>query len=82
MEVRRQIAQQRKAEEEKAKLLEEERKMKDEMDRRKREREEMTDKRPIKVAPAKKVACFRAVSVPIDITHSDTGGRGAKTQEG
>ena len=55
MESRRQLAIQRKAEEEKAKALEEERKMKEEAERRRREREELTDKRPIKPAGNKKV---------------------------
>lgn len=55
MESRRQLAIQRKADEEKAKALEEERKMKEEAERRKREREELTDKRPIKSAGIKKV---------------------------
>jgi hypothetical protein len=49
MESRRQLAIQRKAEEERAKVLEEERKMKEEADRRKKERE------PIKYAVKKKV---------------------------
>ena len=49
MESRRQLAIQRKAEEEKAKVLEEERKMKEEADRRKKERE------PIKYVAKKKV---------------------------
>ncbi|TFK30432.1 hypothetical protein FA15DRAFT_579640 [Coprinopsis marcescibilis] len=55
METRRQVALQRKVEEEKAKALEEKRKLKEEMERRKREREEMSDKRPLKSAqPPKK----------------------------
>jgi hypothetical protein len=58
MESRRQLAIQRKAEEEKAKVIEEERKMKEEADRRKREREELTDKRPLKPAGKKKVEIF------------------------
>ena len=49
MESRRQLAIQRKAEEEKAKVLEEERKMKEEAERRKKERE------PIKYTVKKKV---------------------------
>jgi hypothetical protein len=49
MESRRQLAIQRKAEEEKAKVLEEERKMKEEAERRKKERE------PIKYVVKKKV---------------------------
>jgi hypothetical protein len=49
MESRRQLAIQRKAEEERAKILEEERKMKEEAERRKKERE------PIKFALKKKV---------------------------
>ncbi|KAH9849793.1 hypothetical protein C2E23DRAFT_905602 [Lenzites betulinus] len=48
MENRRQQAMQRKAEEEKTRALEEERKIKEEADRRKREREEHTDKRPLR----------------------------------
>ena len=55
MESRRQLAIQRKAEEEKVRIQEEERKMKEEGERRKREREEYTDKRPLKIAPGKKV---------------------------
>ena len=53
MESRRQLAIQRKAEEGRAKVLEEERKMKEEAERRKKEREELTDKRPIKYAVKK-----------------------------
>ena len=49
MESRRQLAIQRKADEEKAKVLEEERKMKEEAERRKKERE------PIKYVVKKKV---------------------------
>jgi hypothetical protein len=49
MESRRQLAIQRKAEEEKAKVLEEERKMKEEAERRKKEKE------PIKYVVKKKV---------------------------
>ncbi|KZT30592.1 hypothetical protein NEOLEDRAFT_1126184 [Neolentinus lepideus HHB14362 ss-1] len=49
METRRQQASQRKAEEEKARVLEEERKAKDDAERRKRERDEHTDKRPLKI---------------------------------
>lgn len=48
MDHRRQLALQRKAEEEKAKAAEQERKMKEDADRRKREREEHTEKRPLK----------------------------------
>ncbi|KAF8974043.1 hypothetical protein BDZ97DRAFT_1778146 [Flammula alnicola] len=54
MESRRQLALQRKAEEEKAKALEEERKMKEEVERRKREREDLTDKRAIKLPSGKR----------------------------
>ncbi|EAU93100.2 hypothetical protein CC1G_11295 [Coprinopsis cinerea okayama7 len=54
MEIRRQAAMQRKAEEEKAKALEEERKLKEEIERRKRDRDEMTDKRPLKPAASSK----------------------------
>lgn len=53
METRRQLAQQRKADEGKARAQEEERKIKEETERRKREKEEHTDKRPLK--PTKKV---------------------------
>jgi len=53
MENRRQMALQRKAEEEKSKAMEQERKMKEEGQRRKREREEHTDKRPLKSAVKK-----------------------------
>ena len=58
MENRRQLAMQRKAEEEKARAQEEERKIKEDTERRKREREEHTDKRPLRstTAPAKKVS--------------------------
>ncbi|KAI0918494.1 hypothetical protein AcV5_002474 [Taiwanofungus camphoratus] len=48
MENRRQLAMQRKVEEDKARALEEERKFKEETERRKREREEHTDKRPLR----------------------------------
>ncbi|KAF9478526.1 hypothetical protein BDN70DRAFT_40904 [Pholiota conissans] len=48
MDNRRQLALQRKAEEEKAKALEEERKVKEEIERRKKEREDLTDKRSLK----------------------------------
>ena len=47
MENRRQLAIQRKVEEEKARVAEEERKIREDGERRKREREELTDKRPI-----------------------------------
>lgn len=57
MDNRRQLALQRKAEEEKAKAEGEERKLKEEGDRRKREREEQTDKRTIKAGGSKKVGC-------------------------
>lgn len=56
METRRQLALQRKAEEEKTRAAEQERKQKEDADRRKREREENTDKRPLK--GLKKVSCF------------------------
>ncbi|KAI0374205.1 hypothetical protein BV20DRAFT_961307 [Pilatotrama ljubarskyi] len=52
MENRRQLAMQRKADEEKARALEEERKIKEEAERRKREREEHTDKRPLRSTTA------------------------------
>lgn len=55
MENRRQLAIQRKAEEEKARTQEQERKLKEEGERRKREREENTDKRPLKPTGSKKV---------------------------
>ena len=48
MENRRQLAIQRKAEEEKSKAMEEEKKIKEDGEKRKREREETTDKRPLK----------------------------------
>lgn len=48
MDHRRQLALQRKAEEEKAKAAEQERKLREDADRRKREREEHTEKRPLK----------------------------------
>ncbi|OBZ80042.1 hypothetical protein A0H81_00766 [Grifola frondosa] len=48
MENRRQLALQRKADEEKARALEEERKFKEENEKRKRDREEHTDKRPLR----------------------------------
>ncbi|KIL70842.1 hypothetical protein M378DRAFT_116137 [Amanita muscaria Koide BX008] len=54
MENRRQLALQRKAEEDKAKMEEQEKKIKEENERRKREREEHTDKRPLKAAPSRK----------------------------
>ena len=60
MESRRQLAIQRKAEEEKAKVLEEERKMKEEAERRKKERE------PIKYPVKKKVKKI------ITLLHSST----------
>ncbi|KAF8078634.1 hypothetical protein FPV67DRAFT_1465903 [Lyophyllum atratum] len=53
MENRRQLAIQRKAEEEKIRALEQERKVKEEGERRKREREETTDKRPLKMVAKK-----------------------------
>ncbi|KAI6008196.1 inner centromere protein [Pisolithus orientalis] len=49
MEVRRQAILSRKAEEEKARILEDEKKTKENSERRKREREENTDKRPVKL---------------------------------
>lgn len=60
MENRRQLAMQRKAEEDKARALEEEKKIREENEKRKREREENTDKRPIR-AVTKKVIYFRAI---------------------
>ena len=48
MENRRQLAIQRKADEEAARALDEEKKIKEDAERRKREREELTDKRPLR----------------------------------
>ena len=62
MESRRQLAIQRKAEEERAKVLEEERKMKEEADRRKKERE------PTKYVLKKKVEkllFYRTISTDV-----------------
>ncbi|PFH54465.1 hypothetical protein AMATHDRAFT_45 [Amanita thiersii Skay4041] len=56
MENRRQLAIQRKAEEEKARMLEQEKKTKEESERRKREREEHTEKRPLKAQNSRKVS--------------------------
>jgi len=53
MENRRQLAMQRKAEEDKARALEEDRKIKEDNEKRKREREEHTDKRPLRNVPKK-----------------------------
>lgn len=55
MENRRQLAvqRQRKAEEEKSKAMEEGKKIKEDGVRRKRERDETTDKRPLKVGTKK-----------------------------
>jgi hypothetical protein len=53
MENRRQLAIQRKAEEEKSKAMEDEKKIREDGERRKREREENTDKRPLKVGTKK-----------------------------
>lgn len=58
MESRRQLAIQRKAEEEKARELEEERKLKEEAERRKKEKEGNTDKRSLKLPSVKKVTKF------------------------
>lgn len=57
MENRRQLALQRKADEEKARTLEEERKTKEEADRRKKEKEKEgnTEKRALKLPSNKKV---------------------------
>lgn len=60
MENRRQLAMQRKVEEDKARALEEERKFKEETERRKREREEHTDKRPLRGVVKKVVYCTMA----------------------
>ncbi|KAF9456187.1 hypothetical protein BDZ94DRAFT_1292946 [Collybia nuda] len=54
MENRRQLAMQRKAEDDKAKLQDRERKLKEEGERRKREREETTEKKPLKFASGPK----------------------------
>jgi hypothetical protein len=48
MEVRRQVAIAKKAEEERTRLVEEEKRSKEEFEKRKREREENTDRRPLK----------------------------------
>ncbi|KAG6857550.1 hypothetical protein H0H87_000149 [Tephrocybe sp. NHM501043] len=53
MENRRHLAIQRKAEEERTRILEHEKKVKEEGERRKREREENTDKRPLKTGMKK-----------------------------
>jgi hypothetical protein len=53
MENRRQLVIQRKAEEEKSKAMEEGKKIKENGERRKRERDETTDKRPLKVGTKK-----------------------------
>lgn len=79
MESRRQLALQRKAEEEKAKALEEDRKMKEEAERRKKEREELTDKRPLKSSVAKKVRSSRALKKTI--IDDDLGRRSPKEAE-
>jgi len=55
MGIRRYQAMQRKAEEEKARIMEQEKKLKEENERRKREREEHTDKRPLKITAGRKV---------------------------
>ena len=75
MENRRQLAMQRKADEEKARAQEEERKIKEEAERRKREREEYTDKRPLRSATAaatKKVGSLghSAGSMSDEVSHS------------
>lgn len=61
MENRRQLAMQRKAEEEKSRAQEQERKLKEEGERRKREREEHTDKRPLKAPSNKKVQVYNII---------------------
>lgn len=60
MENRRQLALQRKADEERVRTQDQEKKMREEGERRKREREENTDKRPLKVpgSGAKKVVRY------------------------
>jgi uncharacterized ion transporter superfamily protein YfcC len=68
MESRRQLAMQRKAEEEKAKVLEEERKMKEEAERRKKERE------PIKYAVKKKVLLLFHFTVLLISKYGVVGG--------
>jgi hypothetical protein len=64
-ETRRLLAQQRKADEDKARLDGEQKRVKEDMERRKREREETTDKRPIKL-PTKKVRASEFHSVRAD----------------
>lgn len=58
MENRRQLALQRKADEEKSRVIEEEKRIREEGERRKREREENTDKRPLKAGPKKVTTLF------------------------
>ncbi|KAF9056149.1 hypothetical protein BJ165DRAFT_1606374 [Panaeolus papilionaceus] len=66
MESRRQLALQRKAEEEKVKAAEEERKMKEEVERRKREREDLTDKRALKATSSKKDEDIKSRKMEVD----------------
>jgi hypothetical protein len=61
MENRRALTMQRKVEEEKAQAIEEEKRIKEEADKRKRDREELTDKRPLKFIPKK--VCL-TISIP------------------
>jgi len=62
MENRRQLAIQRKAEEEKARAEEEEKRIREENEKRKREREEHTGKLPLPKSVAKKVSIERKAS--------------------
>jgi hypothetical protein len=75
MDNRRQLALQRKAEEEKAKALEEERKMKEEAERRKKEREDLTDKRSLKPSTSKRVSKLYLFQEIVTFAHEHAGGR-------
>lgn len=75
MENRRQLALQRKAEDEKAKALEEERKLKEGTERRKKEREDLTDKRAVKASTSKRVSLDYFVNVTFLMYISGRGGR-------
>jgi hypothetical protein len=72
MEMRRQQAIQRKADEEKAKAMEEERKMKEESERRKREKEDQTYKQPFKPTTSKRVSC---ITLMFFLANCDVGRR-------
>lgn len=72
VEARRQLALQKKAEEERAKAQDEEKKRKDEGEKRKREREETTEKRPLKTATKK--VCIR-ILLAVPCTNYRLGGR-------